>query len=98
MNFPNGIDGVLSGDRGRAFGELWKVKIFRVSLDPNFRIVEAEFGYKGNFWKMNRWGDVSRVVNGPHGSHKLYRLCVNASLRPKNPRMFLKDVRNFIYA
>lgn len=71
-SFPNGVEVVVVGSRGKRTIN-YKFLMFSCKNTPAGHVVEAEFGYRGNFWTLDRWGNVYRVCNG-----HLLKLCDSA--------------------
>ena len=55
--------GKLAGDRGGK-RRVIEVLIFSTSVSASGDIVEAEIGYRGHIWKLDRFGLVYRINNG----------------------------------
>ncbi len=67
---------VLRGYRGHgSTAKSWNITLFSSSCDKDGNIVEALFGYRGQMWTLEKWGDVKRVSNG-----KYVTLCVLAMI------------------
>jgi len=74
-SFPNGRVVTVVADRGRKSDKKYTMILFKCVTNESGHVVEAEFGYRRNFWFMDRWGRISRVGNGPNGTHKSITLC-----------------------
>ena len=80
--FPNGRKVTVTGYRGRTYSgkpKHYEMLLFKCNTDESGQVIEAELGYRRNFWHMNTYGDINRVGNSAHG-HKMVTLCQLATV------------------
>lgn len=72
-NFPKGRVTIVYGSRGRKSDVRYKMKLYDAETNESGSVVTAVLGYRGRYWRMDKWGKIYRVSCG-----KMVTLCDDA--------------------
>lgn len=64
--FPNGKNVTVVMDKGHGSISREMLMFGCSTMTDTGEVVTATFGYRGNFWRMDRYGNVQRVANGKY--------------------------------